>query len=120
MPGTPRVDLTIQQGASFAYNLTWRDGTGAIKALASGWTARLQIRETIDSASTKASLTQAAGITLASTSPNVVIALTATETAALTLANDTAVYDLELVQTSSGTVYRLMGGKVTLSREVTR
>lgn len=118
MARAARADLTIEQGATFTYNLTWRDGTGAIKALASGWTARMQIRETVSSGSTLVSLTNTAGITLASTSPNIVVSLTATETAALNFTN--AVYDLELVQTSSSTVYRILEGKVTLSKEVTR
>jgi len=116
MARAARLDLTIEQGATFTYNLTWRDGTGAVKALGSGWTARLQIRETISSSTTLASLTNTAGITLANTSPNVVISISATDTAALSFTN--AVYDLELV--NSGTVYRILEGKVTLSKEVTR
>ena len=118
MARAARLDLTIEQGATFTYNLTWRDGTGAVKALASGWTARLQIRETVASSTTLASLTNTAGIILASTSPNIVISMSATDTAALSFTD--AVYDLELVQTSSSTVYRVLEGKVKLSKEVTR
>lgn len=118
MPRAARLDLTIEQGASFDYQLTYRDGTGAVRALGSGWTARLQIRETVSSSTTLVSLTNTAGITLASTSPNVTISLTPTETAALNFTN--AVYDLELVQTSTSKVTRLLEGKVTLSKEVTR
>lgn len=116
MARAARLDLTIEQGATFTYNLTWRDGTGAIKALGSGWTARMQIRETVSSSTTLASLTNTSGITLASTGPNIVISLSATDTAALSFSN--AYYDLELV--NSGTVYRVLEGKVTLSKEVTR
>lgn len=116
MARAARLDLTIEQGATFTYNLTWRDGSGAVKALGSGWTARLQIRETVSSSTTLASLTNTAGITLGNSAPNIVISISATDTAALNFTN--AVYDLELV--NSGTVYRVLEGKVNLSKEVTR
>jgi hypothetical protein len=76
----------------------------------------MQIRETVASSSTLVSLTNTAGITLSSSAPNIVLSISATDTAALNFTE--AVYDLELV--NSGTVYRVLEGKVTLSKEVTR
>lgn len=116
--GTPlaaRLDIAIQQGATKSLLLTWVDNTKAPVDL-SAYTARLKIRPTWGSSTTHSSLTESSGITLASGSPNITIAWTATQTAALT-GWLRGVYDLELV--SGATVTRLIEGFVTLRSEVT-
>jgi hypothetical protein len=83
-----------------------------------GFTARMQIRETVDATAVLKSLTtENGGITLGDTAGTVDLLISATETAAFTFGN--AVYDLELID-GSGIVTRLLSGNVSLSKEVTR
>ena len=111
-----RIDLTIEQGSTFSYSLTWKDANGQVRNLSSGWTARLQVRESVTSSSTAISLTSSAGITLSGNTPNIVLGISATDPSALTIKQ--GVYDLELVNGSN--VYRLLHGNVSVSPEVTR
>jgi len=83
-----------------------------------GYTARLQIRETVEATDTLLSLTtENGGITLGGTAGTITLLASATATAALDFVN--AVYDLEVIS-GSGVVTRLLHGTVTLSKEVTR
>lgn len=84
----------------------------------SGFTARMQIRETVEAADTLASLTSTGGdIALDDTNHTITVTISATATAAYDFA--TAVYDLELVS-GTGVVTRLLEGEVSVSSEVTR
>lgn len=81
-----------------------------------GYTARMYIREDIESADIILSLTtENGGITLGGTAGSITLLATATQTAALEIL--TGVYDLELVNGS--TVTRLLSGIITVSEEVT-
>lgn len=83
-----------------------------------GYTARMQIRETLDATIILATLTtENGGITLGGAAGTIDLLLDAAATALLDFTN--AVYDLELVDTA-GVVTRLLSGAVTLSKEVTR
>lgn len=82
-----------------------------------GFTARMQIRETIESTTTLVSLTEASGITLGGTAGTIGITITATATALLDF--DSAVYDLEVVS-AGGIVTPVVYGNVYLNDEVTR
>ena len=87
-----------------------------------GYTARMQIRRTIDSSTPMLSLTSPTvsgnGITVQDGANNAIsINITDTRTSSLTTSG---VYDLEIIKTSTGAVSRLLQGTVTLSREVTR
>jgi hypothetical protein len=83
-----------------------------------GFTARMQIRASLEDDDTLASLTtENGGITLGGTAGTVALLLSATDTAALDFTS--AVYDLELIS-SGGVVTRLLSGAVTLVPEVTR
>lgn len=82
-----------------------------------GFTARMQIRETIESTTTLVSLTEASGITLGGTAGTIGITITATATALLDF--DSAVYDLEVVS-AGGIVTPVTYGNVYLNDEVTR
>ena len=112
-----RFDITINQGATFELTVTWKDSTGAAINL-TGYSARMQVRETYSSASTIVSLTNGSGITLGGSAGTIAILISATTTAALT-APFSGVYDLELVS-ASGVVTRLLQGAATVSPEVTR
>lgn len=112
-----RFDITINQGATFELTITWKDSAGTAINL-TGYTARMQVRETYSSSSTIISLTNGAGITLGGAAGTVAILISATTTAALT-APFSGVYDLELVS-AGGVVTRLLQGAATVSPEVTR
>lgn len=82
-----------------------------------GFTARMQIRETIESTTTLVSLTEASGITLGGAAGTIGITISATATALLDF--DSAVYDLEVVS-AGGIVTPVAYGNVYLNDEVTR
>lgn len=114
MAGT--YDMTMEQGATFARVITYQDSTGSLVSL-TGYTARMQVRSIITSASTLLSLTtENGGITLGGSAGTITLAATATTTAAI--AAGVYVYDLELI--SGATVYRLLQGSFTVDAEVTR
>jgi hypothetical protein len=111
-----RYDITCEQGATFARTLQWLDENEAPIDL-TGYTARMHVRKTVKSATTLIELTTANGrITLTPADGKLDLLLTATLTAAIT---DGGVYDVELVS-PGGVVTRILEGKFTLSREVTR
>ena len=120
-------NITIEQGTTFyrlidvmeptvldpdvyeAFNLT-------------GYTARMQIRRTVDNSTPMLSLTSPTasgnGITVMDGANNAIsINITAATTATLLTSG---VYDLEIIKTSTGAVSRLIQGTITLSLEVTR
>lgn len=83
-----------------------------------GYTARMQIREKLDSSTTLFDLTTTnGGITLDTTLSTITINIAATATAAASFAS--GVYSLELVDVS-GNVTTLLTGKISLIKEVTR
>lgn len=83
-----------------------------------GYTARMQIREKLDSASTLYELTTTLGnITIDNTLKSITLTIPAATTAGFSFTS--GVYSLELVS-SSGQVTPLIAGTVTLVKEVTR
>ena len=110
-------DLTINQGATFELTVTWKDSAGTAINL-TGYSARMQVRETYSSSTSIVSLTSGAGITLGGAAGTIAIVISATTTAALT-APFSGVYDLELVS-AGGVVTRLLQGAATVTPEVTR
>lgn len=82
------------------------------------YTARMQIRETVETTTTLVELTtENGGITLGGAAGTITLLIAATATDDLDF--ETAVYDLELIS-GSGVVTRLLYGDVTLVSEVTR
>jgi len=140
MSATHRIEgLVIQQGATFVeqfdrlfypyetriaadgYTVLKQDGTPApdedrVLEDYTGCTARMQIRATLDAATTIANLTTVSGITLAAN--RVTVTISEADTAAMT-GWDTAVGDLEIIR-ADGTVERQYEMTFTLSKEVTR
>lgn len=111
------VDLTIEQGADFSHIVSLKNGDGTIFPLA-GYTAKMQIRQTVASASPLVELSTANGkITVNGAAGQLTLSLTNTETAAYTWRS--GVYDLEITSPSA-IVTRVMKGDITLSLEVTR
>lgn len=110
-------DITIEQGADFFINLTYKDDTGSPIDL-TGYSARMQVREDYSSATALVDATTGNGdITLGGVSGSIDIHIPASVTGALNF--DTGKYDIEIVD-ASGVVTRLLQGSVVLSPEVTR
>jgi hypothetical protein len=109
-------DILIEQGATYSQVITYKEAGVAVNL--TGYTARMQVRATLESASTLVELTTAnSRIALGGTAGTITLSISATETAALT--SGRGVYDLELVS-GSGIVTRLLQGVATISRNVTR
>ncbi len=115
--GVPRVVLDIHQGETVSLSCTYKDDDGNAVNL-TGYTAALTIRPSADSDVALLSLTQVSGITLGGALGTIVVALTATQTAALTAGRPAAVFDLEI--TSGATVTPLLKGTLNVYRGVTR
>ena len=109
-------DILIEQGATFSQVITYKDNGVAVNL--TGYTARMQVRATLESASTLIELTTAnSRIALGGAAGTITLSIAAADTAALT--SGRGVYDLELVS-GSGIVTRLLQGVCTISRNVTR
>jgi hypothetical protein len=113
-------NTTIDKGSTFSLTVTYKDASDTVVNL-TGWTARMQIRETPASASTL--LTSTGGSpTITITNTNfatgvILITISATNTATLTV--PVAYYDIE-VESAAGVVRRIMQGRLSISPEVTR
>jgi len=104
--------LEIEAGATFSLEFEYKNDDGTLFDF-TGWTAKAQIRQTPSSA-TALEIT-----TSINTSTSVItISLTAVQTATLTATN--YVWAMELTQTSTSKVVRLVEGGVVVSPEVVR
>src|SRR6186713_331399 len=111
-----KLNLTIDQGATFDKTVTWKTGKPALPVDLTGATARMQIRAKIDSPTVLVSLTtENGGIVLGGATGDVTMRIEAVVTAAITWR--AGVYDLEIVFADS-TVRRLLAGSVSVSPEV--
>ena len=109
-------DIVCDQGSTFTRVFTWQDSTGVPINL-SMCTGRMQVRATIDNASTLLSLTtENGGIALGGAAGTITVTATATQTAAV--AAGCYVYDLEMV--TGAVVTRLVQGQFTVDGEVMR
>ena len=112
-------NIVCDQGATFGLSMTYKDANGTVINL-TGYTARMQVRSKASAPTTILSLSSisAAGITLGGAAGTIVINISASGTAALEPGD--YVYDLELVNTSSTAVTRLVQGRFRVSAEVTK
>jgi hypothetical protein len=109
-------DILIEQGATFSQLVTYKESGVAVNL--TGYTARMQVRATLEAATALIELTTANGrIALGGAAGTITLSISATDTEALTAGR--GVYDLELVS-GSGIVTRLLQGVATISRNVTR
>lgn len=112
-PGTHNV--VCYQGATFDLNFTMKLAGTAIDL--TGYTARMQVRESTESSDAVLSLaTGGSGITLGGTAGSIATTAAATATAAITPGY--YVYDMELV--SGSVVTRILQGGFRVIPEVTR
>jgi hypothetical protein len=113
-----RVKLAIDRGATFEFNARYDAGQPPAPVDLTGCTARMQVRQSVESPEVLLELsTENARITLGGPAGTITLAITATDTAAITWAG--GVYDFEL-QFPGGRVKRLFYGTVTVSPDVTR
>ena len=122
-----KYSFTVEQGSTTSFQVVYKDANGTPVNLA-GYQARMQIRETKDSATvicnlsssldadgTGLNLSGSAG-TLPLSSGSIGVYISAASSSGFNF--DTAYYDLELV--TGITVTRLLQGSVKLDKEVTR
>lgn len=106
-------NLSIDQGTTYSVTVEVTDTTGTARDL-SGYTARSQMRR---SYYTNSNVSFSANI-LNPGEGEITLSLTAAQTSGLKLGR--YVYDLEIVETSTGKVERIVEGIVTVYPEVTR
>lgn len=114
MSGTPKVNLSLQQGATYRRKLVWKDARGRPVDLTGAY-AKLQVRLEPGSP-VLIELTNASGIDIGNKGV-VIVTFTDEETGALDF--EGAVYDL-LITFSNGETRRLIEGAVTLTKAVTQ
>jgi len=108
-------DIICEQGCTFSRTLTVKDSAGSARNLSS-YSGKMQVRKRVTSTDVMVELSTTNGKMTLNSSGEIALALTATETAALT---DSGVYDLELTS-SGGAVERVVEGNFNLIPEVTR
>lgn len=114
-----RLDLVMEQGATFERNIYYKDSDNNPIDI-SGWTAAMQIRQYKDSTDALLTLTSSAGnIIMAGPTGHLEIHIPATDMDDLTFS--WGYYDLELYPGGDMTrAFRLLEGRVKLTKEVTR
>lgn len=112
------LDITIEQGATFTLNITWKAADGTPIDL-TGYTAKMQARWKYTDSSPLVTFTTADNtITLGGVLGTISINGLANITGLIE--PKYGVYDLELTKTSTGTVTRLLQGRAMISPEVTK
>lgn len=124
MQAPAKLDLVMYQGASWDYQLTWTTTSGTVTTPVNltGYSARMQVRETFASTTSILSLTSGSGITLGGTAGTIYLEANATTTAGVASPETPSTvysYDLELVS-PAGYVTRLVNGNFFIDPEVTR
>lgn len=117
-----KLNLKIEQGATFKKLLQWKAGEPSVPVDITGYLIRMQIRSELAAATTLLDL-DTTNNRIAITNAlqgQFELRLTATETAALTF--EAGVYDLEMVAPDGpdNTVTRLLAGSVMVLPEITR
>lgn len=113
-----KLDITIEQGATFVMNLTWKNPAGSPVNL-TGYTAKMQARlKYSDTAALVTFSTTDGTITLGGAAGTVAVSGLATMSGITKPV--IGVYDLELTETSTGKVTRLLQGRAFISPEVTK
>lgn len=112
-----KVNIKIKKGSTYEHTFTYVDSAGAAKNV-TGYSARMQIRGTIDDSSYIYQALSGGDITVGTTDGKITLSIPAATTAAWTFAS--GVYDIELVS-PGGKVIPLVGvSRVTVTPEVTR
>jgi hypothetical protein len=115
-------NFTIEQGTTVVKQFTYKDANAVIVDL-SGYDVRMQLRDTIGSSTVIDSFTTSSGLSIlgsanSTSSGTIQLRIEAASSSLYTFT--TAVYDIEIEDTGSSTVTRLLQGTIKLSPEVTR
>ena len=108
------ANLTIDQGATFSSDVTVKDANNNAFDL-TGYSASAKMAKGFSSTRTRTSIT--CTISTPASSGVVTLSLTADQTSALD--EGRYVYDLEILQTSSSTVTRVIEGIISVRPQVT-
>ena len=109
------ANLIIDQGANFSSDITVKDANGNAFDL-TGYTTEAKMAKGYASTRTRTTITSA--VASDATTGVVSLSLTSTQTAALD-APERYVYDVEITQTSTGTVTRVIEGIISTRPNVT-
>lgn len=115
-----RQNLYFEQGSTFRLTFTWLDSDGNAVDM-TGYQIRMQLRDEIDAdplLDIDSSALQG-GVTLAVLGATGVVDLTISDELTSLMTFDVALYDLT-AESAGGVVTRLIEGRATLSRAVTR
>ena len=112
-----KLNLKINQGETFRHTLLWKDSSEVAINL-TGYTARMHIRGKLEDTTTLLELTTENGRILITnpTIGEIKLYISATDTSSIKWI--AGVYDLEMI--SGSDVIRLVEGKVSVTKEVTR
>jgi len=110
-----RLNFTCPQGSTFRRTLTYKIDNVAVNL--TGYSGRLQVRETHDSPDFIVSLTNGNGITMGGSAGTIDILIADSVTANFIIGDH--VYDLE-IESSGGITDRLIEGRFNVTPEVTR
>lgn len=109
--------MVCDQGSTFTRTIEIKEADGTVFSL-TGYTARMEVRRTVDASSALIGLSTANGrIVINPSLGALTITLTPELTASLT---QSGVYDLEIVHTSTGDVHKVIRGEFKLEKEVSR
>jgi hypothetical protein len=107
------ANLTVDQGTSFTSDVTVKDANGNAFDL-TGYTATAKMAKGYASTRTRTTITT----TVAADATTGVVTLSLTSTVTAALDAERYVYDLEITQTSSGNVTRVIEGIITVRPQV--
>lgn len=115
---TTKLNLKVNQGATYKHTIFWVDDND-VPINITGHVCRMQARAKLDAPSTLLNLTtENGGLIIANALLGEIrIYLSATDTTNINWTS--AVYDLE-IEAPNGDVTRLIEGKITVTKEVTR
>lgn len=117
-PPAGLYNIIADQGATFSRTITWTD-SARNPINVTGYTARMQVRATLESTQTVLELTtQNNRISLGGALGTVTLTVSAADMT--NVSADKYVYDLELVAPTTGVVNRLVQGNFVVRGEVTR
>jgi hypothetical protein len=111
-------DIIVDQGATLLRSIGLKSSAKAPVTL-TGYTGVMHIREKVSSSTIVLTLTTLnGGLEINATAGTVLVIASPAQTAALTSGN--YVYDLELTETSTGIVTKIIQGNLTVRAEVTK
>jgi hypothetical protein len=109
-------NITCEQGSTFSRTFTIQNPDGTVYDL-TGFAARMQIRRDFDASTAMFTASTASGhVSMSALFGEITVDISAAETATI---NRNGVYDLE-IYTNEGIVYKVIKGRFTLDKEVTK